>query len=78
MLLAWAAFPFGVDRSLRSRHRISGRIEAILAYAIARDWRTDSNPATWRGNLEMLLPGPRKLRLVEHHAALDWRDAPYA
>jgi integrase len=59
-----------------SAARIRGRIEAIVAYAIARDWRTDANPAVWRGGLAMLLPRSRKVRPIEHHAALDWRDAP--
>jgi integrase len=44
--------------------------------AIARGWRTGSNPAIWRGNLKLMLPGKAKVRAVKHHAALDWREAP--
>ena len=38
--------------------------------------RTGDNPARWRGHLDHLLPKPSKVRAVEHHAALDWREAP--
>ena len=38
--------------------------------------RAGENPARWRGHLDHLLPKPRKVRAVEHHAALDWREAP--
>ncbi len=36
--------------------RLRGRIETILAYSIVSKWRTGPNPATWRGNLQMVLP----------------------
>lgn len=58
--------------------RVRQRIEAVLAAAAAlghRD-RTRINPATWRGHLQALLPGPRKVRPVEHFAALPWPQAP--
>ena len=38
--------------------------------------RTGDNPARWRGHLDHLLPKPGKVKPVEHHAALDWREAP--
>jgi integrase len=56
--------------------RLRGRIEAILSYAIARQWRDGPNPAVWRGHLQRMLPAPGKLRPVEHFAALDWHLAP--
>ena len=56
--------------------RLRGRIETILAYATVRGWRTGSNPATWRGNLAMVLPAPDKVAPVEHHAALPWQEIP--
>ncbi|MDW8399100.1 MAG: site-specific integrase [Acetobacteraceae bacterium] len=58
--------------------RLRQRIEAVLAAAAAlghRD-RTRINPAAWRGHLQALLPAPRKVRAVEHFAALPWPDAP--
>ena len=56
--------------------RVRGRIEIILAYATAKDLREGPNPAAWQGNLQFVLPSPRKLRPVVHHAALDWHEAP--
>jgi integrase len=56
--------------------RIRSRIESVLDYSIARGWREGPNPAIWRGNLRALLPATRKLRMVRHHAALPWREAP--
>jgi integrase len=54
--------------------RLRGRIEAVLDYAKARDWRAGENPARWRGHLDHLLPARSKLQRVEHHAALPWRQ----
>ena len=54
--------------------RLRGRIESVLDYAKARGWRTDENPARWRGHLENLLPKRSKLARVEHHAAMRWAD----
>ena len=56
--------------------RLRGRIETILAYATVNKWRAGSNPATWRGNLQMVLPAPDKVARVEHHAALPWQEMP--
>jgi integrase len=54
--------------------RLRGRIEAVLDYAKARGWREGENPVRWRGHLDQLLPNPRKVQRVEHHAALPWRE----
>jgi integrase len=54
--------------------RVRGRIEAILDYAKARGFRDGENPARWRGHLDHLLPARSKVRRVEHHAALPWKD----
>ena len=56
--------------------RVRQRIEAVLDYATAIGARTGDNPARWRGHLDHLLPKPSKVKRVEHHAALDWREAP--
>ncbi|MEM7289302.1 MAG: integrase arm-type DNA-binding domain-containing protein, partial [Pseudomonadota bacterium] len=55
--------------------RLRGRIERVLSYAQTRGWRTDSNPAVWRGNLENVLPRPRKL-YRGHHKAMAWQEVP--
>jgi integrase len=52
--------------------RVRGRIESVLDYATARDWRSGENPARWRGHLANLLPARSKVAPVEHHAALPW------
>ncbi len=56
--------------------RIRGRIEKVLSYAIVQGWRSGPNPAAWRGHLQLTLPAVRKVRPVQHFAALDWREAP--
>jgi integrase len=56
--------------------RVRQRLEAVLDYATAIGKRQGDNPARWRGHLDHLLPKPSKVRVVQHHAALDWRDLP--
>lgn len=52
--------------------RLRGRIESILDWAQAREYRTGDNPARWRGRLENLLPAPSKIQKVKHHPALPY------
>jgi integrase len=59
-----------------SASRIRGRIESILDAAKAQELRTGENPARWRGHLNKLLPAPRKVRKIEHHAALPYSALP--
>jgi integrase len=54
--------------------RVRQRIEAVLDWATARNFRTGENPARWRGHLDKLLPKPGKLKAVEHHPALPYAD----
>jgi integrase len=54
--------------------RVRGRVESILDYASAREWRNGENPARWRGHLANLLPARGKIAPVEHHAALPWNE----
>jgi integrase len=56
--------------------RLRGRIEAVLDWAAARNYRTGDNPARWRGHLDKLLPARRRLARVKHHAALPSRELP--
>jgi integrase len=53
--------------------RLRGRIESVLAWATVHKHRAGDNPARWRGNLDQVLPSPRKVARVEHHAALPWK-----
>ena len=52
--------------------RLRGRLESILDFAKAREYRDGENPARWRGHLDKLLPAGSKLREIEHHAALPY------
>lgn len=54
--------------------RVRARIEAILDAAKVRGYREGDNPARWKGHLEALLPARRKVRRVEHHAALPYTE----
>ncbi|MFY9480101.1 MAG: integrase arm-type DNA-binding domain-containing protein [Aquabacterium sp.] len=54
--------------------RLRGRLEAVLDWSTARDYRQGLNPARWRGHLDKLLPKPAKVTKVEHHAALPVAD----
>jgi integrase len=54
--------------------RVRGRIESILDWATAREYRQGENPARWRGHLDKLLPARGKVRKVEHHAALPYGE----
>jgi integrase len=65
----WTRIPLSAD-NLRLR------IERVLDCAKARGWRDGENPARWRGHLRLLLPPKGKLHTIEHHAALDWSEAP--
>ena len=44
--------------------------------AKARGLREGENPARWRGHLDKLLPPRSKVRKVQHHPALPWRELP--
>ncbi len=55
--------------------RVRGRIESVLNWATAREFRQGDNPARWRGHLDHLLPARRKVARVVHHAALPFAEA---
>src|SRR5262245_6759554 len=55
--------------------RVRNRIEAVLDFAKAHNWRSGENPARWRGGLAHLLP-KRSKGEAKRHRALDYRDVP--
>jgi integrase len=65
----WAAKP-------ETAGRVRGRIEAVLDWAKVHGYRTEENPARWRGHLDKMLPALGKVRRVEHHAALPYAELP--
>lgn len=56
--------------------RVRQRLEAILDAAITLKHRTSENPARWKGHLENLLPKRGKVKKVQHHPALPYKQAP--
>ncbi|WP_024329520.1 site-specific integrase [Thioalkalivibrio sp. ALR17-21] len=56
--------------------RIRQRIESVLSWATVSGYREGDNPARWKGNLEVALPAPRKIRKRDHYRALPWNDVP--
>ena len=65
--------PIWTDKPVTAS-RVRGRIESVLNWATTGGHRTGDNPARWRGHLEHRLPKPSKVRAVEHHAALPYRE----
>jgi hypothetical protein len=45
-----------VAAKVETASRLRGRLEAVLDWAKAREWREGENPARWRGHLDKLLP----------------------
>jgi integrase len=64
--------------------RVRGRIESILDWATAREYRHGENPARWRGHLDKLLLKKAKVATAKraaagrgaHHEALPYGDVP--
>jgi integrase len=57
-------------------NRVRGRIEQVLNWATAHDFREGANPARWKGHLDKLLPARSKVAPVKHHAAMPFADVP--
>ena len=56
--------------------RLRQRVETVLDYAFVIEDIDRRNPARWKGNLDKLLPKPRKITKVKNFAAPDWRLVP--
>ncbi len=56
--------------------RLRGRIEAILDWATVHKYRDGTNPARWKGHLQMILATPSKVAEEDNHPALPFADAP--
>src|SRR5262245_57887529 len=63
-------------RTPESATHIRQRIEAVLDWATAREYRQGANPARWRGHLDKVLPSRSKVRPVVHHPALPYVEVP--
>ena len=64
--------------------RVRQRIERVLSYAKTMGYRSSSNPALWKSNLDQVFPCPSKLKLMQrlksgkdgHHPALSYQELP--
>jgi integrase len=70
-----ALTPIWVSKTETAK-RVRQRIESVLDFAKTKNWRSGDNPATWRGNLEHILPDPSDVTPVEHQPALPFRQMP--
>jgi len=53
--------------------RIRARIEKIIDWCIALEYKTGDNPARW-GLVATQLPSPKKIKKVKHHTALSYHE----
>lgn len=56
--------------------RVRGRIETVLDWAKARDYRGGENPARWRGHLDQLLPARARIAPVKNLTAMPYSGLP--
>jgi len=57
--------------------RTRSRVEQVIDWAIVRGHRPPgTNPARWKNHLDQVLPAPRKVTPIAHHAAMDYRELP--
>ena len=52
--------------------RLLDRIKTILDFATVNEYRSGTNPSTWKGYLDTQLPSPRGIHKVKHHPALPY------
>lgn len=52
--------------------RLLDRIRTVLDYATVNEYRTGTNPATWRGYLDTQLASPKGLKKVKHHPSVPY------
>ena len=57
--------------------RLRGRLEAILSWAAFHGLRpAEGNPARWHDHLKLVLVSPERIRPVNHHSALPYKEVP--
>lgn len=56
--------------------RIRARMEAILGWASVHGYRSEENPARWKGYLDKVLPSPTKITQKNHFEALPVTEMP--
>ena len=56
--------------------RLRSRLELVLDYAAVHEGVDRRNPARWKGNLDKVLPQPKKVSKVIHHPAAPYNEVP--
>lgn len=64
------------ETTTKTAARLRGRLERILASAYVHGYRTEMNPALWKGHLIEALTSPNKISPVKHHNALPYNELP--
>jgi integrase len=54
--------------------RLLDRIRRVLDYATVNEYRSGTNPATWKGYLDTQLPSPSGITKVKHQPALPYEE----
>lgn len=67
--------PIWTDKTVTAK-KLRQRIERILDFAAVAGHRSGPNPATWKGNIEHILPAPGKIAKAENWPALSLDQAP--
>jgi integrase len=57
--------------------RLRSNIEAVLSWCAVNGYRTDNNPAKWKGYLDKVYQSPEKIKVVSHHKALSIKEMPH-
>jgi integrase len=52
--------------------RLLDRVRTVLDFATVNEYRSGTNPATWKGYLDTQLPSPRGLKPVKHQPAIPY------
>jgi integrase len=52
--------------------RLLDRVRTVLDYATVNEFRSGTNPATWKGYLDTQLPSPKGLKQVKHQPAVPY------
>ena len=58
------------ETKTETANRVRGRIEKILGWCAVHGYRSNENPARWRGYLDGVFQAPNKIKKKGHHAAL--------
>ena len=53
---------------------LRNRIERVLSYAKANGYRSGENPATWRDNIQHLLPKKTLVHQKQHFPAMPYSE----